>query len=123
MPPTEKPPSPALVVAIPVANGQLCMHFGHCEQFALLDVNVSEKRILDSRRLDPPAHEPGVLPRWLHDQGVSLILAGGMGGRAQNIFAQHGIDVIVGVPSGPPDEIVQSYLDGEMQPGENICDH
>jgi predicted Fe-Mo cluster-binding NifX family protein len=99
------------------------MHFGHCEQFALLDVNLSEKRILNSRRLDPPAHQPGVLPRWLHDQGVNLVLAGGMGPRAQDIFAQHGIDVIVGVPSGAPDEIVQSYLDGNVQPGENICDH
>ena len=111
------------VIAIPVAEGRLCMHFGHCEQFALLDVDTQEKTILNSRQLDPPAHQPGLLPRWLHDQGVSMVIAGGMGGRAQNIFAQHGIKVLVGAPAESPDTLVQSYLAGTLRPGENACDH
>ena len=113
----------ALVIAVPVAGGRLCMHFGHCEQFALHDVDTASKEILNSRQLTPPAHEPGLLPRWLHDQGVNLVIAGGMGGRAQGIFAEHGIEVVVGAPAEPPESIVRSYLDGKLQPGENICDH
>ena len=120
---TEKDSKSALVIAIPLAGGQVCMHFGHCEQFALLDVDTASKEILNSRQLTPPVHQPGVLPRWLHDQGVNLVIAGGMGGRAQGIFAEHGIEVVVGAPAEPPESIVRSYLDGKLQPGENICDH
>ena len=111
------------VIAIPVVGGRLCMHFGHCEQFALLDVDTAGKEILNSRQLVPPAHQPGVLPHWLHDQGVNLVITGGMGRRAQDIFAQQGIEVVVGAPAEPPESIVRSYLDGNLQAGENICDH
>ncbi len=112
-----------LVVAIPVAGGRLCMHFGHCEQFTLLEVDTEGKKILRSRRIDPPPHEPGLLPRWLHEQGVNLVIAGGMGGRAQAIFAEQGIDVIVGAPAESPESLARSYLDGTLQSGENTCDH
>ncbi len=120
---TEKDSESALVIAIPVAGGQLCMHFGHCEQFALLDVDTASKEILNSRQLAPPVHQPGVLPRWLHEQGVNLIIAGGMGRRAQNIFAEQDIRVIVGVPAGSPESVVRAYLDDKLQSGENLCDH
>ena len=111
------------VIAIPVAGGRLCIHFGHCEQFALLDVDMGSKEILNFRHIAPPPHEPGVLPRWLHNQGVTLVIAGGMGGRARNIFGEQGIDVIIGAPTEPPESIVRSYLDGGLQSGENPCDH
>jgi len=120
---TETDSKSALVVAIPVAGGRLCMHFGHCEQFALLDVDTGANEILSTRHFAPPPHEPGALPRWLHEQGVNLIIAGGMGQRAQNIFTEQGIRVIVGVPAGPPESIVRAYLDGKLQSGENLCDH
>ena len=112
-----------LVVAIPVAGGQLCMHFGHCEQFTLLEVDTEGKKILRSRQVDPPPHEPGMLPRWLHEQGVNFVIAGGMGGRAQGIFAEQGIDVIVGAPAQPPESLALSYLGGTLQSGENTCEH
>ncbi len=111
------------IIAIPVAGGRLCMHFGHCEQFALLDVDKNSKEILNSRHVDPPPHEPGLLPRWLHEQGVGLVIAGGMGRRAQDIFAQQGIEVIVGAPAEPPESLVASYLGGTLSAGENACDH
>lgn len=111
------------VIAIPAAGGRLCAHFAHCEQFAVYDVDLTNKQILNCRRLNPPAHQPGVLPRWLHDQGVNLVIASGMGGRAQNLFAQQGVEVIVGAPAEPPDEIVRSFLDGTLESGANLCDH
>ena len=111
------------VIAVPVAGGRLCMHFGHCDQFTLLDVDTANKKLVNTRQVDPPAHEPGLLPRWLHEQGVNLVIAGGMGGRAQSIFAEQGIEVIVGAPAESPENLAQSYLDGSLQPGENTCDH
>jgi len=120
---TEKRSEEVLVIAIPVAGGRLCPHFGHCEAFALVDVDTAGRQILGSRQLAPPAHEPGVLPRWLHEQGVNLVIAGGMGRRAQDIFTAQGIEVLVGAAAESPEDIVRGYLDGDLRPGENLCDH
>lgn len=109
--------------AIPVINGILCEHFGHCERFALVDVNDATNAIVATRDVTPPPHEPGVLPRWLHAQGVNRVIAGGMGQRAQVLFAENRIDVIVGAPPASPAEVVMAYLDGALHPGANPCDH
>ena len=111
-------------IAIPTANDKLCMHFGHCEKFALVEINDSDKSILSTAYASPPAHEPGVLPRWLHEQGAGMIIAGGMGQRAQALFVQNGIEVIVGAAAGgTPEELVSAYLKDALEVGENICDH
>jgi ATP-binding protein involved in chromosome partitioning len=108
-------------IAIPTADGRLCPHFGHCETFTI--VTVEDKAIKGSEALTPPPHEPGVLPRWLHDQGVNVIIAGGMGQRAQAFFTQFGIEVVIGAQPDGPARIVRAYLDGALATGENICDH
>jgi ATP-binding protein involved in chromosome partitioning len=111
-------------IAVPVANGSLCAHFGHCERFALIDVDDEDRAVRLTRYVTPPAHEPGVLPRWLHTQGVNVVIAGGMGQRAQRLFQDNAIQVVVGVPNGgSPEEIAAAYLNGALQPGENPCDH
>ena len=113
----------AMKIAIPLAEGKLCMHFGHCEQFALVDVDEQAKKITGKQLLTPPAHEPGVLPKWLHEQGANIIIAGGMGSRAQSLFAENGIKVVVGVPGDEPEKIAAAWLDGTLKVGENVCDH
>jgi predicted Fe-Mo cluster-binding NifX family protein len=110
-------------IAIPVTNGVLSMHFGHCEQFALFDVSPDGKTVEGKRMLAPPPHEPGTFPRWLHEQGATVIVAGGMGSRAQGLFAENDIRVVVGVGGGDPDSIVRLFLDGELRTGANVCDH
>ena len=109
--------------AIPVANDKLCMHFGHCEQFALIEADASSRQIKSKTMLTPPPHEPGVLPKWLHEQGASVIIAGGMGQRAQQLFSQNKIKVVVGAPSDSPENLVLAYLAGTLESGENVCDH
>jgi len=108
-------------VAIPLAGGVLCNHFGHCEQFAL--VQVKDGLIDGTALLTPPHHEPGLLPRWLGEQGVNLILAGGMGQRALSLFAERGIRVITGSPNQEPQALVNAYLAGSLVSGPNACDH
>ena len=110
-------------IAIPLAEGKLCMHFGHCEVFAMVDVDEDKKNIVRTELITPPPHQPGLLPRWLHEKGANLIIAGGMGARAQKLFADNNIDVIVGAPAGEPKDLVGSYLGGTLCSGENICDH
>jgi len=108
-------------IAIPTAQGKLCMHFGHCEQFAL--VSVEDQTITGTKMLTPPPHEPGVLPAWLHEQGANLIISGGMGSRAKDLFAQNAIEVIVGASEDMPENVVKSYIAGTLETGANTCDH
>jgi predicted Fe-Mo cluster-binding NifX family protein len=108
-------------IAIPLADGKLTAHFGHCQEFALIDVEGNE--ITKKETLVPPPHEPGVLPAWLHDLGASVIIAGGMGGRAIDLFKQNSINVIIGAPALEPEELVKSYLNNTLATGANVCDH
>ncbi len=108
-------------IAIPLADGKLTAHFGHCQEFALIEVEGNE--IMKQETLVPPPHEPGVLPAWLHDLGASVIIAGGMGGRAIDLFKQNSINVIIGAPALEPEELVKSYLNNTLATGANVCDH
>jgi len=109
--------------AVPVSGGMVCPHFGHCEQFALIDVDEAKKQILKKELVNSPGHEPGVLPQWLAEKGVSLVISGGMGSRAQGLFQQNKIGVITGIMESDPEKAVLSHLNGILATGANICDH
>lgn len=110
-------------IAIPTVAGVLCQHFGHCEQFALCDVDAENRTILKTTMVTPPPHEPGLLPTWLHEQGADVIIAGGMGSRAQQLFVGKNIHVVTGASPEAPEKIVGQYLRGELATGDNVCDH
>ncbi len=110
-----------VVFAVPLAEGKLCSHFGHCEQFALVETEGG--RIRGKVMHTPPPHEPGLLPKWLHELGAQVIIAGGMGSRAQQLFVENGIKVVTGAPMDPPEALVNQYLAGILVTGANVCDH
>jgi len=110
-------------IAIPVTDGKLSAHFGHCREFAIVDADPNMKKVTHTEMFTPPAHEPGALPKWLSGMCVDLVIAGGMGRRAQQLFAQSNIDVVVGAMDNAPQELALQYLTGQLQSGENICDH
>ncbi|NMB51362.1 MAG: ATPase, partial [Bacteroidales bacterium] len=78
-------------IAIPLEEGILCSHFGHCQQFAIID--AEGKEITFETLVTPPPHEPGLLPGWLAEKGVTDVIAGGMGQRAINLFNERKINV------------------------------
>lgn len=110
-------------IAVPVVQGRLSAHFGHCDEFVMFETDADRKTIVQQSTCKAPPHEPGMLPRWLHEQGADVIIAGGMGQRAQQLFVQNGITVIVGAPAATPEELASAYLNETLQAGENICDH
>ncbi len=110
-------------IAIPVENNKLFPHFGHCPAFALIEVDEKAKSIKSRSDVQAPPHEPGLLPPWLAKQGVNLIMAGGIGARACDLFSQNGIKVIAGVPLESPESLVSDYLNGKLMTGKNSCDH
>lgn len=107
--------------AIPLAAGQLTAHFGHCKSFAF--VEVQNHQIISQVELEPPPHEPGVLPRWLHEQGVTHVIAGGLGQKAQQLLVAQGINITVGAPVADPQNLVRQFLNGTLASGNNLCDH
>ncbi len=110
-------------IAIPVAEGTLATHFGHCEMFALLDVDEAAHAVVYRQDVTAPPHEPGLLPKWLSGQGVNVIIAGGMGQRAMDLFVRNGIKVYTGAPVASPEQLVQNFMHGSLTTGVNLCDH
>ena len=108
-------------IAIPLENGVLCSHFGHCQQFAIVD---TENNLINSEILiTPPPHEPGLLPAWLAEKGVTDVIAGGMGQRAINLFNQQKINVFVGAQLKNHKELAEDLVLNRLAAGANYCDH
>jgi len=110
-------------IAIPTANQKLCLHFGHCEVFTFLEIDETTNTIISTEEITPPPHQPGIIPPWVKEQGASIVIAGGMGGRAQQIFEHFGIKLITGAPAEAPEKVALDYLNGTLITGINTCDH
>lgn len=108
-------------IAIPLENGTLCSHFGHCRQFAIIDAD--DNNVSGETLVNPPPHEPGLLPAWLAEKGVTDVIAGGMGQRAISIFNHNKINVFVGAPVKSPKELAADLIKGRLETGANYCDH
>ena len=108
-------------LVVPVSEGKLSSHFGHCEQFAFIETRNG--KIVKTEMRNPPAHEPGVLPQWLHEQGADVAIVGGMGENAQQLLRGNGIEVVMGAPMDSPESLANQYLSNTLVSGANRCDH
>jgi predicted Fe-Mo cluster-binding NifX family protein len=108
-------------IAIPMENGKLCTHFGHCEYFAI--ASIEDGHVAGMEEQTPPAHEPGVYPRWIASLGVTDVIAGGMGQKAIELFNQQGINAFVGCPANGANEILEDFLAGKLVLSANYCNH
>jgi ATP-binding protein involved in chromosome partitioning len=110
-------------IAIPMSGDCLEQHFGHCEKFAMVDVAAGSKDAGTVTEIAAPEHQPGLLPPWLRDHGVTLVIAGGMGARALSLLQEVSIEVVTGAPSESAATLVRLYLDGKLTTTERTCDH
>ncbi len=110
-------------IAVPTSEGVLDGHFGHTRLFTFLTVNEMTKKVETTEELVPPPHEPGVLPRFIAEQGTTVILASGMGPAAVKMLESAGVEVVLGCPVSPVAEVVAQYLNGSLVSGESACDH
>lgn len=108
-------------IAIPIENGELCAHFGHCQSFALID--VKDNNINDITEVIPPEHQPGLYPRWIAGYEVTDVIAGGMGQKAIQLFNAQNINVFVGAPTKSARELVNDFIAGKLNLQANYCNH
>ena len=109
--------------AVPVTDGEMAAHFGHCSDFALFDVEETTGMVVKKEVKPSPGHEPGLLPAWLAEEGVSVVIASGMGTRAQGLFRESRIQVVIGTLQHDPEKAVMDYVTGTLATGDNLCDH
>jgi predicted Fe-Mo cluster-binding NifX family protein len=107
-------------IAIPTSDGRLDPHFGHCQTFVFLTRSGADAA-LTRQELPAPAHQPGLLPRWLKEQGATVVIAGGMGARAVDLLRGAGIQVILGASSQTPEELATAFLAGRLTDAGGIC--
>jgi Uncharacterized conserved protein len=101
------------------SNGKnICGHFGHCENFNIF--KTTEGKITSLQSVPNPGHKPGFLPNFLADIGVNVIIAGGMGGGAVEIFNERNVEVVVGA-DGDAKTAVEAYLRGELTSTGAVC--
>jgi predicted Fe-Mo cluster-binding NifX family protein len=112
-----------ITIAIPTSEGRLHGHFGGCREFTLVQADADQRKIINIKPTIPPPHAPGVFPRWLREQGANVIIAGGIGQRAMDMFALQGIAVLAGEPGATAEEIAIAYLNGKLVNKPAGCTH
>ena len=107
-------------IAVAKDGDLVAEHFGHCREYAFF--TVENGQITEEESLTSPAHAPGVIPKFLNENGAEVVLAGGMGQGAIELFNSYGIEVFIGV-CGNINDAVKSYVDGSLKSGQNVCNH
>lgn len=105
-------------IAVASDNGMVTGHFGHCESFSIFE--TENNQIVKSESIPNPGHKPGFLPNFLNDIGVNVIISGGMGGGAIQIFNEKGIDVITGA-TGQAKDAAELYAQGKLKTSGSVC--
>lgn len=105
-------------VAISTDNNEVSAHFGRCRHYTIFEVAGNE--VTGKTVIDTPGHQPGMLPVFLSEKGVNVVISGGMGPRAQTLFLGMNIEPIIGV-TGKVDEVIRDFLKGTLKRGESTC--
>lgn len=105
-------------IAISTQGDFVSAHFGRCPHFTLIEVD--HNRITSKETIENPGHHPGFLPEFLAAEGVTHIIAGGMGQRARQLFEERNIIPILGVDLSLQEAISQ-FLQGCLKSNDAPC--
>lgn len=107
-------------VAIANDNNIVSSHFGHCENFKVYE--VEKGAIKNTEVIQNPEHKPGFLPKFLKSKEIDIIIAGGMGSRAVQLFDENGIEVYTGI-TGTCEDVINKYIKGDLVSANSVCNH
>lgn len=107
-------------IAVASEGNYVSGHFGHCEGFTIYEGELGSVNGLTKVFVQNPGHRPGYLPVFLKELDVNVIIAGGMGETAQQLFKENGIEVVVGA-EGISDDLAHKYMKGQLISSGDIC--
>ena len=107
-------------IAVTYDNGNVFQHFGKTESFKVYE--VEDNKVISSEVIGSNGTGHGALAGLLAEQGVNVLICGGIGGGAQTALTEAGIDLCAGA-QGNTDQAVESYLKGELVSSGANCDH
>lgn len=107
-------------IAVTYDNGEVFQHFGRTESFKIYE--VEDNKVVSSEVISSNGTGHGALAGLLAEQGVNVLICGGIGGGAQTALTEAGIDLCAGA-QGNVDEVVEAYLKGELESSGVNCDH
>lgn len=113
----------AYKIAIPWDNDQVSEHFGKCSEFIIIETDSARSSIVSKSQLTAPEHQPGLIPKWINEQNVSLVIAQGIGAKAQSALKQFNIEVVQISETGTPEELVMAYLKQQLENTPQSCNH
>jgi len=105
-------------IAISTDSEKVSEHFGRCPEFTI--VEIQDNKIKNKEVIKNPGHATGFLPKYFKEQGVSCVIAGGAGFRAQELFEQFGIKLITGI-QGEIKEVINHFIKGNLEQGKDSC--
>lgn len=108
-------------IAVTYEDGEIFGHFGHTEQFKIYE--VENKEIVNTSIIDTQGSGHGLLGSLLIQNGVNILICGGIGSGAKNILSENNIKIYPGV-TGSADEAVESFINGTLEYNVDAqCDH
>ena len=107
-------------IAVAYENGEVFQHFGHTETFKVYE--IEDGKVCSSEIFGSNGSGHDALASLLADNAIDVVICGGIGGGAQAVLEECGIELCAGV-SGNADEVVEAYLRGELISTGANCDH
>lgn len=107
-------------IAVTYDNGNVFQHFGKTESFKVYE--VEDNKVVSSEVISSNGTGHGALAGLLANQGIEVLICGGIGGGAQTALADAGIELCSGA-QGDTDKAVEAYLNGELVSAGTTCDH
>ncbi|MDY3250450.1 MAG: NifB/NifX family molybdenum-iron cluster-binding protein [Candidatus Choladocola sp.] len=107
-------------IAVTYDNGEVFQHFGRTEYFKVYE--AEDKKVVSAKVIGSNGVGHGALAGLLAGEGIDVLICGGIGGGAQTALAEAGIEVVAGA-EGNTDEVVETYLRGELISTGVNCHH
>ena len=107
-------------IAVTYDNGNVFQHFGKTENFKVYE--VEDNKVVSSEVIGSNGTGHGALAGLLAEQGINVLICGGIGGGAQTALTEAGIEMVAGA-QGNTDDVVEAYLKGELVSTGANCDH
>jgi predicted Fe-Mo cluster-binding NifX family protein len=105
-------------LAIMLYGTRVSPRYGYSQGVLIVEVNNQEE--FDRKTLEIGKYYPEKIPELLSNEGVEVVISGGMNQHFQNLFRLRGIDVIWGI-IGEVDDVLAAFMNGRLRPGMGCC--